>query len=295
AIGNLSRKLLGPGGFVEKLDNMVDAQSPGSLMFKIVGVLDDIKSMTAAMKGQLDPQTQRTLMSKLHLVMDNVAATTASLRDELDAEQSAAAVARLHAVLESLQAALGEANALLGENRPVIGRTLAHMENISRAGDEHLVRLLESELDPQNPAALLGKLHAGLDSLNASLSNIVTITAEGRSILTSNRSAIERTLANLNRVSTELKLGISELLAEPWRVMYRPGAGERERMVVFNAARRFAEAATYLDEAATRLESASSGAAGASEQDVREILTALRRAFEQFESAEEALWKQLKG
>ena len=294
AIGNLSRKLLGPGGFVEKLDTMVDVNSEGSLMFKIAGVLDDTKAMTATLKGQLDPETQRTLMSKLNVVMDDVAATTASLRGELSAEQGASAVAKLHMILDGLQAALAEANGLLGENRPVISRTLEHLENVSRASDEQLVGLLEKELDPQDPASLLGKLHAGLDALNASLGNVMTITQSGQATIAENTPAIERTLANVKAMSEQLRLASDEIRAAPWRLLYVPPKGERERITVFDAARTFAEAATYLDDAAARLEAVAGRVDGDGEAEVREILSALRKAFDRFNTAEEFLWEQMK-
>ena len=67
---------------------------------------------------------------------------------------------------------------------------------------------------------------------------------------------------------------------------------------MFDAARSFAEAAMYLDDAAARLEAMTQHAGAtrtpAQTQELRRIREALRDAFGRFEQAERYLWEQMR-
>jgi ABC-type transporter Mla subunit MlaD len=298
AVGTLSRRLFGPNGLVDKLEQMLDVSAEGSLTQKIARSLDDVNAMTRDLRLQLNPDEQRTLMSKLHAILDNLNSTTATLRTQLAVEDDTTLAAKIHIVLDQLENGLAEANAMLQENRPAIRDTLTTIESMTRQMDEELLASFRAELNRDDPASLLGKIHVGMDRLNLSLENVVTMTDTGRKLVVLNRPALQRTVDNVKEISDQMRVGVQEILLAPWRLL-RPPPGEIKRLDVFEAARRFAEAATMLDDAAARLEAVvaagpADGQLVGSRDDIQTIQDSLRSAFERFQTAEEFLWDQMK-
>ena len=126
---------------------------------------------------------------------------------------------------------------------------------------QELLPAVKREFARDDNAALLGKLHASMDRLNESLANVVTISDQARRMVLLNRPSVDRTIENLKDASEQLRIGVQELLLAPWRLFQQPSAGERDRIDAFTAARRFAEAAAFLNDAALRLEAVVGGAA----------------------------------
>lgn len=298
AIGALHRRLLGRGGLMDRLEAMFDAGTEGSLTAKISQSLDDVNAMTRELRLQLDAREQMTLMSKVHGIIDNINAATAALRAQLATDDHAAALAKVLAALDRLETGLAEAHALLEENRPVVRNTLLSVESASRKLDDEVLTALRAEFDRHDPGSLLGKTHAGLDRLNASLDNVVTMTDTGRKLVVLNRPALQRAIDNIKDVSDQLNRAVGEIVLAPWRLFKPPPAGLK-RLDVLEAARSFAAAAAALDDALARLEALQSAAAGeqeliGSEEEVAAIRGAVRLAFERFQAAEEYLWQQMK-
>jgi len=296
AIGALNRQLLGPEGLVTKIGHLLDDTQAGSLAFKVSQSLSDVNVMTAALRTQLDSNEQAALMGKIHSIVDNLNQTTAALRAQMAVENDAAALAKIHVVLEQLERGLAEASGMLQENRPVIRSAMANVESTSRKLDQELMERFKAELNREDPSALLGKIHVGLDQLNTSLANVLVMTNEGRNLFVLNRPALDRTIENVKVVSDQMRVGVQEILLAPWRLFNEPWTGEVQKVGAFEAARRFAEAATMLDDAARRLEAihASAEKTPGAAEEVRAIQDGLRAAFERFEKAENYLWEQMK-
>ena len=300
AIGTLNRQLLGPEGLIPKIKSLLNDKEEGSLAFKIATSLDDVNAMTTSLKTQLDAREQATLMSKLHAIIDNLNQTTAALRSEMQAEDQAAALAKIHVILGRLETGLGEAAEMLRENRPLVHDTMASVESMTRKLDQEMIDHLKAEFDRDDPTSLIGKIHVSLDQVNESLGNVVVMTREGRQLMVLNRPALDRTIENLKSVSVQLDNGVREIILAPWRLFNKAWTGEVQKVGAFEAARRFAEAATMLDDAAMRLEAiqTASGGTGAADEEtaeeVRRIQEGLRDAFERFEKAENYLWEQMK-
>jgi len=298
-ISNLSRRLLAPGGMVDQLEEMVDKDAEGSLMNKVVASLEDVNAMTRALRNEMKPHEQATLMRKIHGIMDDLNATTAALREQASTTDQTSALVKVHAALDRLGEGLSEVTAMLRENRPTIRNTLANVERVSRAVDEDMLAALRTELKRDDPSSLLGKLHTGMDHLNASLANVEVVSQEGRKLVVLNRPTVERTIANIKELSEQAKLTIQSIYLAPWRLLNPPGLAEKRQTGVFEAARTFAEAATYLDDAAARLEAAVAASADGeplleSDKEIQAIQESLKAAFERFERAEQFLWEKMK-
>jgi ABC-type transporter Mla subunit MlaD len=298
AIGTLSRRMLGPNGLIDKLDQMLNADVEGSLVAKIGRSLDDVNAMTSELRLQLNPHEQMTLMNKVHAIIDDLNNTTAALRAQTTVDDQTTLLAKVHAVLDRLESGLAEVNAMLQENRPVLRSTMTSVESMTHQLDDEVLAAFKAELNREDPTSLIGKIHVSMDRLNASLENVVTMTDTGRKLVVLNQPALQRTVDNLKDVSDQLKTGIQEILLAPWR-LFKPPAGEIKRLDVFEAARRFAEAASMLDDAAARLEAIRAATSAdaqttTSAEEIRSIESSLRSAFERFQTAEEYLWEKMK-
>jgi ABC-type transporter Mla subunit MlaD len=262
--------------------------------------LNDLNALTAELRVQMSPNEQRTLLNKVHLVVDDLKATTTTLREELTPGNQTALLARLHIALEQLTTALTEATGILQENRPAVHEALSGVAHAVRTVDQEMLTALRAQLDPANPASLLGKLHAAMDRANASLENLNTMTATSEQMVVLSRPALEKTLGNFQAMSEQLRLTSQEVLLNPSKLIWGPSRVREEQLAAFQAARSFAEAATQLDTAAGRLEAILTtlppdGRVGDVErQELASIRDAVRASFGRFEIAEKALWDRLK-
>lgn len=298
AISGLSVAMLGPGGIVEKIDHMLDADAAGSLAASLRSSLDDVSAMTRQLRTQLDPNQQRTLMSKIQSIMINLNETTAALREQSDGNDASSLLAKIHTALDRLDSGLVEVQGILHENRPALRSTLADAQAMSGTLRQKVITPLAGEMDAENPEALLGELHAGMDDLRTSLSDIAAATDTARKLVVLNRPALQQTIDNIKQVSDQMRSGMQELLLTPWRLFQPPGS-ELKRLDVFEAARHFAQAANDLDDATRRLEAvaAAKGRNGQllrSPEEIAAIQAALQSAFERFEKAENYFWDKLK-
>ncbi|MBW7905051.1 MAG: hypothetical protein LC135_06625 [Phycisphaerae bacterium] len=298
AISELSRRILGPGGMVEKLDRLLDDRVEGSLAYKIQASMDDINALTQQVRMQASVHDQAALLYKLQRAFDDVNALTAALRQQSERENSAGMLAKVHGAIDTLSAALGQANALLADNRPPLNAAISDVAQIAATVRNETLPAVNAELDRGDGAALLGKLHGALDQVNGALNDVGVVTDATRRMVLVNRPAVDRTITNVKEASAELRGGIQALILNPWRILNKPSAAEQAKMDAFEAARRFAEAATYLDDASSRLEALVSAAGDGSvlhgDAELDEIRATLKSAFERFRAAEEFLWERMK-
>ena len=299
AFSALSRRLTAEGGLVDRLDRMLDPDAEGSLLNKIMLSLADINAMTAELRVQLSSAEQQTLLAKVHLVMDHLNAVTSEVREQMQAGTGTSLLAKLHVALDQVQGGLREVQAILADSRAPLHNTLTSIEHTAQVVDQDLVGRLRVEFDPARPDSLLGKIHASLEHLQGALSDLQVVSDTGKRLVVLNRPQIERILANLRDTSEELALASREIHLNPARLIWGPGKPQESRLGLFSAARDFAQAATYLDEAAARLQAILAVGSGErlepdSQEELRAIQEVLRSAFDRFQRAEAFFWDQMK-
>lgn len=298
AIDMLTDRLFRQGGLMDQVENLLNPDAEGQLVNRILVSLRDINALTAELRTQLDPREQATLMYKLQEMMSDLAATTGSIRAQMASDDGATILGKLLAALDTVQAALADAQGMIADNRPVVRATFENVRGVTQQLNEQVLPAVVRELDPEKTGALLNQLHAGMTQLNASLANVQEITSNGRTLLLTNRPALETTINNLQEMSTQLRLTSEEVRVAPWKLLYRPTDNESRQAEVFAAARTFAEAATELDQAAGRLKAVVEAAPAGVErviadEELEQIRTALRSAFTRFQRAESYLWDEL--
>lgn len=300
SISALSRRLLAPGGFMDRLNEAVDPDAEKSIVHKMLLSLDDINTVTRELRTQMDPHEQTTLLNKIHRVLDDLNATTAALRAELTAGNDTALLAKVHLALTHLDEGLSEAAAMVKENRPLVHDALTAVDHTARTVDQEMLSRLQRELDPTNATGTLGKLHLAMDRVNASLEDIRSMTAAGARMVLLSRPTIEKTLENFASMSDQMRLTSQEVLLNPSKLIWGPTREREDKLLIFRAASQFAEAASQLDDAAARLEAVlkalpAEGLTGAADaKEIQSIYEAVQGAFQRFGRAEEVLWEQLK-
>ncbi len=300
AIGELSARVLGPGGLLEDLEHALDPAREGSLLRKVALILDNVQTVTVALRTQASSEDRAALLGKVHQLLDDLAATTGALRGELAGSGDATALRKVHAALDQLNIAVGETAGLLGETRPLVHDTLTSVAHAARTVDRELLAALRAEFDRTNPDALLSQVHAAMDRVNAALADVQVLTDSAGRLVAVNRPVLERAVGNVGEMTDNLRRASHEVLLNPSRLIWGPGAQREQQLLVFEAARSFAEAARDLDVAAARMQSLlanlpPSGAPGTgAAEELAAIQAAVRTAFERFERAEGVLWEQLK-
>lgn len=299
AFTSLTRRLTAEGGLVDRVDRMLDPDAEGSLLEKVKFILTDFNVMTAELRAQLSVAQQQTLLGKIHMILDDLNETTAAVRAQMQVDEDGALLAKVHVALDVVHQNLREVLATVTESRPLLRETLGHVAHATQVIDEEMIAALRAEFDPSRDTSLLGKLHVGLDRLNAALADMEDVTATGKRLLVLNRPQIEAVIANAREMSEELSAGSKELRLNPSRLIWGPGKPQEGKLDVFMAARDFAQAATFLDDAAARLQAVleltpDGGQPEASEEEIRRIQESLRAAFARFERAEQFFWEQMK-
>ncbi|MCK4343543.1 MAG: hypothetical protein KAY37_17660 [Phycisphaerae bacterium] len=300
AIGTLSRRLLSEGGLIDNLDQALDPSVEGSVLHKVLVSLDDLNAMTRELRAQMSPEEQEALFGKFHLILDDLNATTSALRNEMAADKDAALLAKVHIALDRLSQGLEEATAMLKEDRPLILDTLVSVRNAAQTVDRELLAALRTELDAANPSSLMAQLHLAMGRVNASLEDLNAMTSASERMIVLSKPTLEKTLGNFEEMSEQMRLASQEVLLNPSKLIWGPGRQREEHLLVFQAARNFAEAASQLDDAAGRLEAVlktlppDGQATAADSEELKSIHEAVRAAFQRFERAEEVLWDKLK-
>ncbi|HQL55196.1 MAG TPA: hypothetical protein PLQ87_10860, partial [Phycisphaerae bacterium] len=136
--------------------------------------------------------------------------------------------------------------------------------------------------------------------VNASLADVRVMTSEGQRLVVLSRPAIEKALGNFVNMSEQLRLASQEVLLNPSKLIWGPTRAREDKLLIFRAASSFAEAASQLDNAASRLEAvlktlpAEGAPAELDDAELRAIYESVQAAFQRFGRAEEVLWDQLK-
>jgi len=296
---NLSAELdpKNPQGLLATIKTQLDAALASSLLGKIHRSLDDINVMTAAVEQQLDVHERQALLAKLNSSMDDFNVITAELRRQMDPKADGVALGKIHVALDAVGMALDQVVGMLDENREPIHQTILHVCSTAEKLDERIAEALADQLDVRNHASLMAKIHVDVDRIGQSLADINQITADSRQIISLNKPAIERALANIKQTSDHLKAASKDLRRNPWRLLYQPSEKETRELNIFDAARAYADAATQLDDASGRLEAlakVSQSGIAPDDPDLLAVRRQLKESFERFSQAESALWSILK-
>ena len=100
-------------------------------------------------------------------------------------------------------------------------------------------------------------------------------------------------IASVKTAGDNLKMATAEIRRSPWRLLYKPGAGEMANLNLYDSARQFAEGANDLNDASQALRDALNSKT-ADAQEVQRLVNRLEKSFGQFREVESKLWTNVK-
>jgi ABC-type transporter Mla subunit MlaD len=244
-------------------------------------IIRDVADLTSLLKRDLPEITggARRVLEKVEPIADQAQQVVADLHQALSDMREMVTAARersdhwferIDNITETAQRTLATIDTMVSDADPNV-----------RVAAEQLRTLLEQFNDQTLP-----RLHAVLDDAGV-------ISAEARAAMVSQRPVIERTMANLQLASGQLKLAMVEVRRSPWRLLYRPDKAEIAHDNLYDAARSFAMGASALESAAASLRAMADG--DADDQRIQAIVTYLDAVFARFREAEGTLWRSLDG
>ena len=152
----------------------------------------------------------------------------------------------------------------------------------------------------ENFDAMLKKLKEEMESTTGVLTelrktavNTREATGAARSLLASNRSKIDEMIASLKTAGDNLKFATAEIRHSPWRLLYKPKAGEVANLNLYDATRQFAEGANDLSDAATALRDALNDPQ-TDKAKIEQLVRQLDQSFNGFQKVESDLWQRVK-
>jgi ABC-type transporter Mla subunit MlaD len=246
--------------------------------------------------GELGPEIQRLAsdlrtitVPKVNKTVDSVGVTFDTARSKVDTVMS-----QYVKVTDRLDAVFAELRDILGDTKPDIRRLMANLA----AATETLKTKLPPALDAFD--SVLKKINEELQStsgvlveLRKTAANAREVSGSARSLLVTNRSKIDDMVTSLHAASENLKYATAEIRHSPWRLLYKPKAGEAANLNLFDATRHFAEGANDLSNAASALRDALNDPQ-ADKAKIEQLVNKLDDSFNDFQKVEGDLWKRVK-
>ena len=276
---------LPPGSVIEgdagTISNLVAAAN--RLAPAVTGLIDDVRGSTVPKVNDVLDKTGRT--------METADGTLNRFGEAADKAASAA----------------GTADELLKRNRENLDATLANLRQASERtpqvlDDASVLVTKWTEAADSIRATLDGtgqRLNRVLDNAQAISEDMKDVgkdtqatVKDVRALVGGNRGKIEQIINRMRDTGTTLSLAASEIRRSPWRLLYKPDGSQRESLDLYDAARRFAEGANALQDAAVALGDAANDPT-ADPAQVAQLLEELQQKFEEFDRIERLLYERL--
>jgi ABC-type transporter Mla subunit MlaD len=204
------------------------------------------------------------------------------------------AFAKYHALVDHAVITVDKIGDFFGSTASDFRATMAHLAEIAKAIHEKLPEMLDrfdailAKVDQSVQSA-----QTALEDIKATVVNTREITASAKSIVVGNRGKFDAMIASAKLAADNLKNAAAEIRRSPWRLFYKPAAGELGNLNLYDAARQFADGAGELNDAATALRDALQDK-NADPQQLQKLLDKLDNSFNNFNQVEKTLWEDVK-
>jgi ABC-type transporter Mla subunit MlaD len=170
---------------------------------------------------------------------------------------------------------------MLRDNRPRIDNTIRNADELmARANTE-----------------LMTSVQAALEDGRAGLRQFAEAGQRVNGLIAESSPEVRLILANARLSSDQLKLTLTEVRRNPWRLLYTPGRKELEQELLFDASRNYAAAVSDLRGISASLEAAAatSPADTTSAARLADLKNRLGESFQNYQQAEDRFLKLLLG
>jgi ABC-type transporter Mla subunit MlaD len=286
---NLNIDELGTGPALASGQMLVGAPSQlNSLLATAGNVAPEVKGLISDVRTTTIPKVNDTVVAFKGTATHGTAFIK-DLRSKLGPMQE-----KYNAVADAGAGALGAFRDVFGESKGDLKGTFANVNAATGSLKEKLPGILEKvDTGIAKAQVTLDGVNGSLKDIQAVAANTKDITATGRSVVVGNRGKLDSMIASLKTTGDNLKAASMEIRHSPWRLLYKPGAGEVQNLNLYDSARQFAEGASALSDAAAALRDAVKDP-NADPQQVRQLMDKLDRSFDHFNGVESELWKQVR-
>jgi len=226
--------------------------------------------------------------------MNNLEKITASLATELDASNDTALLTKIKAVADKLKSTSERLDRATAKLEPELDPK--NKDSIV-AGVKRTVQRIDTYTEKDLAELITSLRKTGTHVLKIS-EDLRVISGRTRAFVDGNSENLDELVDNLTQVSMNLKAASDDVRRNPWRLLHTPTKEEIEQQNLSNAATAFMMGAAEIDQALAKLKVLTSGTtttAPATAEQLKKVRRRLQEAFEKFNEAEDALYKELKG
>ena len=258
-----------------------------SAMSDLATAASSLKDIVGLVKAELDTASEGALLAKIHEIIgkidaaaNEIVAATRNISTETNRQQSDSLMKKVHEVVDDVSEIIADA-------KPKIDKTLTATAKI--------VERIDAYTDEEIGKILADFRKAGTKIVEIS-NNLRDLSAEAKDVLMLNRSKVDAIIENIAIVTADLKATSANVRRRPWLLLHKPKPGEFKNQNLYDAARAFVVGSEKLDMAAGKLKglaAARPDGIEATDPVLIEIRKQIQESFENFSTAEQALWKEL--
>ncbi|MEM9251296.1 MAG: MlaD family protein [Planctomycetota bacterium] len=250
--------------------------------------------------GTLVPDA-RGALAKFGEVGDTANATIQDVRERIPdiVERYNTVTDKASAMLDSGRGALDNvADITGGQPGSDIKSSLANVKDVTGTLRERIPNTMDKvdgRLDEMKGFIASGR--TALDNANEKIDKLGPVLDDGKNItgnvrvmLADNRAKIDRTMTSVQRAAENLEGGIADIRRAPWRLLNKPDEIDEHNLVVYQAAREFANGAADLETTAARLEALAADP-NTPQATIVEVRDELVRKYEDFAVMQDELWR----
>jgi ABC-type transporter Mla subunit MlaD len=190
--------------------------------------------------------------------------------------------------------ALAQIRDLFGDTKTDFREVMKNLNSTTATIDKKLPPILDDiHVVLDKAKGTVDSINVALEDVKKTVANTRDITASGKSLIAGNKSKLDGMIASLKAAGDNLKAATAEIRHSPWRLLYKPGAGEVANLNLYDSARHFADGAAELNDAAGALRDALKDP-NADQAKVQTLVEKLDKSFENFNEVEASLWKNVK-
>jgi len=262
---------------------------------RIQQTLKDVQQIAAAARTETLPLVNRTIEKagttaetftetgkKFGATADQATGLVTDVRGNIKPIISA-----YYGVADSAIRMLAETGEMFGSSKADFHQSLANLRSMTGTISEKMPAW-SKRIDE-----VLANVDSAVVNATAAITDIKSTMATANDVITGNKSRFDGMIKHLNAAATNIELFTAELSARPWRLLYSPKAGEVENLVLFNAARDFAQGASDLSDAARALRDAVNSPQ-VDREKVQRVKDELNKSFENFTAVEQKLWQEVR-
>ncbi|MEK6702097.1 MAG: hypothetical protein AABZ53_07530 [Planctomycetota bacterium] len=241
------------------------------------------KALVGENSGKLNRAVDRATAA-VDLFADKLPQWSGSLDKILNTVDSGAN--RLDPILTKFDGGVDHAVKLIDSVQTVLDDNREHLDNTLKSADALMSGLAGDTL---------GFVLEAMREVPSITKNVNKMTEDASKIssqLSAEMPGVRRMLASARQAADSAKIGIDEIVSQPWRVFVRPSTKELKEELIYDSARAYATAVGDLRSLSDTLESMAN-AGNADPEEVKRVVGTLRESIKNTRQKERELENQL--